>query len=57
MNSNGWNVLRVWYSDVLQDRSTVLEMIVAALDGRMSEKSISAETKFIPVAPTPETGL
>ena len=48
MNLNGWSVLRVWHSDVLNDRDAVLEMIVAALDGRLNARMISSEAKFLP---------
>jgi very-short-patch-repair endonuclease len=48
MNGNGWSVLRVWNVDVLRDRRTVLEMILAAVEGRMNGKMISAEARFLP---------
>ncbi|MEO3997872.1 DUF559 domain-containing protein [Mesorhizobium sp. CAU 1732] len=48
MNRNGWSVLRFWHADVLRDRRGILEMIVAAVDGRLSDKSISVEAKFLP---------
>ena len=57
MNVNGWNVLRVWHIDVLRDRRAVLETIVAALDGRLGERTVSNETKYLPATSAPETGL
>ncbi|MBX9466200.1 MAG: DUF559 domain-containing protein [Aquamicrobium sp.] len=48
MNRNGWSVLRVWHSDVLRNRGTTLNTIVAALDGRLNGKMISTEAKFLP---------
>ena len=48
MNRNGWSVLRLWHADVLGSRLVVLETIVAALDGRLSHKSLSSEMKFLP---------
>ncbi len=53
MNSNGWSVLRVWHSDVLASRKSVLDTIVAILDGRLDEKMIAVDAKFLPSA-TPE---
>ena len=48
MNRNGWSVLRVWHADVLRERRAVLETIVAALDGKLARKSLSADMKFLP---------
>ena len=50
MNGNGWSVLRFWHQDVLRDMDGTLEVIVATLDGRLSEKMISNEMKFLPAA-------
>jgi very-short-patch-repair endonuclease len=35
LNANGYTVLRFWNTAVLQERHSVLETIVAALDGRL----------------------
>jgi very-short-patch-repair endonuclease len=35
LNTNGYSVLRFWNTAVLQERRSVLETIVAALDGRL----------------------
>jgi very-short-patch-repair endonuclease len=48
MNRNGWYVLRVWHADVLRDRRAVLDTILAAVEGRLKSKMISAEVKFLP---------
>ena len=48
MNANGWSVLRVWHADVLRDRKAVLETILAVLDGRMIEKTIAVDMKYLP---------
>ncbi len=54
MNSNGWSVLRVWHADVLTGRKSVLDTIVAALDGRLNEKMIGIDAKFLPSSPSGE---
>ena len=36
LNANGYSVLRFWNLAVLQERRSVLDTIVAALDGRLS---------------------
>jgi very-short-patch-repair endonuclease len=48
MNRNGWSVLRVWHADLLASRASVLDTIVAVLDGRLGEKIIAADAKFLP---------
>ncbi|CDX54552.1 conserved hypothetical protein [Mesorhizobium plurifarium] len=50
MNGNGWSVLRVWHADVLTSRASVLETIVAALDGRLDRKMIGIDVRFLPAA-------
>lgn len=50
MNANGWSVLRVWHVDVLRDREVVLDMLVAAVEGRMAERMISSEARFLPAS-------
>ena len=54
MNRNGWSVLRVWHADVLADRKSVLETIVAALDGRLDNKMIAVDAKFLPSSTSEE---
>ena len=48
MNGNGWSVLRVWHADVLRERRAVLETILAALDGRLSVKTVAVDMKYLP---------
>jgi very-short-patch-repair endonuclease len=48
MNANGWSVLRIWHADVLSGRKSVLETIVAAVDGRLNKKMIGIDAKFLP---------
>ena len=48
MNGNGWSVLRVWHIDVLKDRRSVLDTILAALSGNMTSKIIAPDLKFLP---------
>jgi very-short-patch-repair endonuclease len=48
MNRNGWSVLRVWHTDVLSSKNIVLETIVAVLDGRLHEKTIAVDMKYLP---------
>lgn len=50
MNANGWSVLRVWHADVLRDRGVVIDMVVAAVEGRLAERMVSSEVKFLPAA-------
>lgn len=48
MNRNGWSVLRLWHADVLTDRASVLDTILAALEGRLTGKMIAVDTKYLP---------
>jgi very-short-patch-repair endonuclease len=48
MNRNGWSVLRLWHADILKDRQSALEVVMATLDGRLNRKMISNEMKFLP---------
>jgi very-short-patch-repair endonuclease len=48
MNRNGWSVLRFWHADVLTMRKSVLDTIVAALDGRLDGKMVAVDVKFLP---------
>jgi very-short-patch-repair endonuclease len=42
----GWSVLRVWNVDVLMERMSVLDTIVAALEGRL-EAAASRDLRFV----------
>jgi very-short-patch-repair endonuclease len=48
MNRNRWSVLRFWHADVLRDRASVLDTILAALDGRLTDKMIGVDAKYLP---------
>ncbi|TIV00806.1 MAG: endonuclease domain-containing protein [Mesorhizobium sp.] len=50
MNRNGWSVLRVWHADVVASRKSVLDTIVAVLDGRLDRKMIAIDAKFLPLS-------
>ncbi|MBR2687102.1 MAG: endonuclease domain-containing protein [Aquamicrobium sp.] len=50
MNGNGWSVLRIWHADVLKDRRSVLDTILAALDGTLDQKMTSHDIKFLPAS-------
>jgi very-short-patch-repair endonuclease len=55
MNRNGWSVLRLWHADVLTDRATVLDTILAALEGRLTGKIVAVEVKYLPAFGNVET--
>ena len=38
LNANGYSVLRFWNTAVLQERRSVLDTIVAAIDGRLTTR-------------------
>jgi very-short-patch-repair endonuclease len=48
MNANGYSVLRFWNIEVMQQRRSVLDTIVAALEGRL--KSRENNNQFYPSA-------
>lgn len=47
MNANGWSVVRFWNGDVLQQRASVLDTLVAILDGRMIEAVVSSDLTYL----------
>jgi very-short-patch-repair endonuclease len=51
MTANGWNVARFWSHDVLQDRNSVLETVVAICDGRLHERVDARDFRFFPAIP------
>ena len=55
MNRNGWSVLRLWHADVLKERASVLDTILAALDGSLTSKMIAVDTKYLPALNNAET--
>ena len=46
MTELGWSVLRVWNVDVLAERESVLETIIAALEGRL-EPTAARDMRFV----------
>lgn len=50
MNENGWSVARFWSFDVLQNRTAVLETVVAICDGRLNEATRSYDFSFFPAS-------
>ncbi|MEO9340224.1 DUF559 domain-containing protein [Mesorhizobium sp. SB112] len=46
MVSEGWSVLRVWNVDVLRERNSVLESILAAIDGRLDRNIEAYDLRF-----------
>lgn len=49
MQSVGWSVLRFWNVDVLRETDSVLETILAVLDGRLAEPVEAYDLRFYPV--------
>ena len=47
MALNGWNILRIWNADVLSDRKSVLETIIAAHEHRFEEDVQALDMKYI----------
>jgi len=47
MRLHGYSVLRVWNTDVLKQRTSVCETILAALDGRLAEGMIASDLRFV----------
>lgn len=52
LNENGYAVLRFWNQEVLRDRRAVLETILAALEGRITDRCDI--TRFYPAGRTAE---
>ncbi|PST22340.1 DUF559 domain-containing protein [Mesorhizobium plurifarium] len=48
MVGNGWSVLRFWNTDIFNDRTAVLETIVAVLEKRLAREVRSADLTFVP---------
>lgn len=47
MRSRGYSVLRFWNTDVLKHRAEVCEIILAALERRLTESVIAPDLRFI----------
>jgi very-short-patch-repair endonuclease len=50
MNAEGWSVARFWNVAVLTEMESVLETIVAILEGRLNEPEDAPDLKFMPAA-------
>ncbi len=48
MNEQDWSVLRFWNVDMFQDRTTLLDTIVAALEGRLLGAIVSPDLRYFP---------
>jgi very-short-patch-repair endonuclease len=48
MNGLGYSVIRFWSHEVLSKTTEVVETILAALDGRLVEKTIVFDLRFFP---------
>lgn len=46
--SSGWQVARFWSHDVLQNRDSVLETVLAVCEGRLYEPVNSYDFRFFP---------
>ena len=53
MNANGWSVVRFWNGDVLQQRASVIDTLVAILDGQMIEAVVSSDFRYLPAEKAP----
>ncbi|WP_105429026.1 endonuclease domain-containing protein [Neorhizobium sp. T6_25] len=50
MNAEGWSIVRFWNVAVLTEMESVLETIVAILEGRLNEPEDAPDLKFMPAA-------
>ncbi|MFD1329505.1 endonuclease domain-containing protein [Mycoplana ramosa] len=53
MNLKCWSVARFWNVDVLMERTSVLETILAICDGRLTERVRAPDLKFLPAPGEP----
>ena len=54
MNSQGYSVIRFWSHEVLSQTTSVVETILAALNGRLFEKTMAFDLRFFPAHPKSE---
>ena len=47
MRQEGYSVLRFWNVDVLRETESVLETILAALEGRLAEETSARDLRFV----------
>jgi hypothetical protein len=50
MVQSGWSIVRFWNVDVLQQKESVLETILAILDGRMAGPVLAPDLRYFPAA-------
>jgi very-short-patch-repair endonuclease len=48
MTGQGWSVLRLWNVDMFGEMEPVLETILAALEGRLVEKTKAFDLRYFP---------
>ncbi|KPF46611.1 endonuclease domain-containing protein [Rhizobium sp. AAP43] len=53
MNANEWSVVRFWNVDILKECEAVLETLIAVLDGRRTEGTISGDLTYLPAGRLP----
>jgi len=54
MRAQGFSILRFWNHDVLKQRSSVCETILAVLDGQLAEETNAFDLRFVYAKPSPE---
>lgn len=47
MRGEGFSVLRFWNLDVLKNKRSVCETILAALEGRLAEDVVAPDLRFV----------
>ena len=47
LRREGWSTIRFWNEDILRNRTSVCETILAALDGRLSENVVAEDLRFV----------
>ena len=47
MRRHGFSILRFWNTDVLKQRTSVCETILAALEGRLAENVVAPDLRFV----------
>lgn len=51
MRSQGYSILRFWNVDVLKERTSVCETILAALEGQLAEDTVAPDLRFVYAKP------
>lgn len=55
LRDHGWSTLRFWNTDILKQRRSVCETILAAVEGRLTNDVIAPDLRFVH-APNPASG-